>query len=82
MSDDGSYSETIKFSDAEMYSGYCVLWFPMPDEKPLYSLKVTLADRQLPNGDSLNVKYYLFQDEVLTLRNEGEPSSEENKSLR
>jgi hypothetical protein len=81
-SNDGSYSKTVKFSHAEIYEGYCVVWFRLPPKSPLYSLKVTLAPRQLPNGEVLEMEYYLFEDEVLTYRNEEEPPSEENLSLR
>ena len=81
-SNDGTYSNKLKFSDAEMHPSHCILWFRMPPKSPLYSLRVSLNPRTLPDGQVVNIEYCIFQDELLTYRTEEESSFDENATLR
>ena len=66
-SSDNSYSEKIKFSDAERNEGILVLWFPMPPKGKKYSLKIKFHQTSENNTTKEQV---VFEDEILTLRDE------------
>lgn len=66
-SSDNSYTEKIKFSDAERNEGILVLWFPMPPKGKKYSLKIKFHQTSENNTTKEQV---VFEDEILTLRDE------------
>ena len=81
--DDGSYSESMKYSDAEVLPGSAILWFPMPPESPKYSMKVRMgvsADGASDENNTMEV--YLFEDEILTLRNDEAETPQVDPTLR
>ncbi len=80
-SDNKAYSRALKFKDAERGDGFAVLWFPLPPKEPKYSLKLS-QPRDLPDGTSITFEYYLFENEVLTHRNEPEQAAQEKETLR
>ncbi len=84
--DDGSYSESMKYTEAEILPGSATLWFPMPPESPKYSLKVTMNvpsdSNSKSSGKSNTIDVYLFEDETLTLRNNENEGPEQDPKLR
>jgi hypothetical protein len=66
-SSDNSYTEKVKYSDVEKNEGVLILWFPMPPKGKKYSLKINFYQI---SGDDPVKEYLVFEDEVLTLRDE------------
>lgn len=77
-SSDNSYTEKVKYSDAEKSEGFLVLWFPMPPKGKKYNLKIKF---QQASGDSTTKEYPVFEDEILTLRDQ-ETTSQEQQLIR
>jgi hypothetical protein len=66
-SSDNSYTEKVNYSDVEKNEGVLILWFPMPPKGKKYSLKIKFYQT---SGDDRVKEYLVFEDEVLTLRDE------------
>lgn len=66
-SSDNSYSEKIIYSDVENNEGVLVLWFPMPPKGKKYSMKIKFHQT---SEDNPIKEYLVFEDEILTLRDE------------
>ncbi len=77
-SSDNSYTEKVKYSDAEKNEGLLVLWFPMPPKGKKYSLKIKF---QQVSKDDKTKEYLVFEDEILTLRDE-ETATKEKLLIR
>lgn len=77
-STDGSYAETLAYTDAERYPTVAALRFPMPPAGLRYSLRVDRAARSDGDGPA---SYHIFQDELL-LRHTDEPTPSRGSRLR
>ncbi len=73
-STDGTYFEEIEYKFAEKNEGYSVLWFPMPPKGKKYNLYTILKSK---DEDSEPVRYFIFEEEILTFRDAEEPTRDE-----
>lgn len=77
-STDNSYSKEVDYSQIQKDDGLLIVWFPMPPKGKKYSLKIKFHK---PTEENPLKEYILFEDEILTLRDD-EKASEEHLYIR